>query len=162
MKSTHSHILNVQSNSCHEFKLLVEFYIIMHGILYLYLFSISPSTEAAFMPIGIVGKSQDSYGYGQRLWSSPRYAKCSVMGLHVLMYMLYIRPTFINTLFPVPRRKFSKWGREIIIININILNKLCKTDLILSFWSLYRLLSFFFARSAHWKVNQVVWDTDVQ
>ena len=33
----------------HEFKLLVEFYIIMHGILYLDLFSISPCTRAAFM-----------------------------------------------------------------------------------------------------------------
>ena len=55
-----------------------------------------------------------------------------------------IRPTFINTLFPVPRRKFSKWGRE-VIININnfiILNKQCKSVEILSFWSLYRLLPF--------------------
>ena len=71
-----------------------------------------------------------------------------------------IRPTFINTLFPVSRRKFSKWGWEVIIININhfiILIKQCKTVLTLSVWSLYRLLSFF-ALSAHWKVNQVIWD----
>jgi len=28
-----------------------------------------------------------------------------------------LRTTFINTLFPVPMRKFSKWGQEVIIIN---------------------------------------------
>ena len=48
---------------------------------------------------------------------------------------------------------------EVIIISSNnfiTLNEQCKTVLILSFWSLYRLLSFFFALSVHWKVNQVI------
>ena len=38
-------------------------------------------------------------------------------GAYSHISILLIRPTFINTLFPVPRRKFSKCGREGIIIN---------------------------------------------
>ena len=52
---------------------------------------------------------------------------------------------------------------ENIIVNIILLihyfdlqkYKQCKSALMLSFWPLYRLLSFFFALSAHRKVNQV-------
>ena len=76
-----------------------------------------------------------------------RQYRCPQLAQHLLI------PSFLSP----GENLASEGGRLLLLILIIIVNKHCKTILILSFWSLHRLLSFIYALSAHWKVNQVIW-----